>query len=112
MKTILSICFALAASLIALTSNAFAAEHPNVVIVISEDQGYGDLGCTGNRSLRMPPKLALLLNWKRELIDWRLSSKSQKVNWELTTLSLPVSIKTVHFPQRFFRFRTNLLRKV
>ena len=27
---------------------------PNVVIVITDDQGYGDLGCTGNRMIRTP----------------------------------------------------------
>ncbi len=31
-----------------------AAEKPNVVIVITDDQGYGDLSCTGNPILRTP----------------------------------------------------------
>lgn len=33
---------------------ASAAEKPNVVFVISDDQGYGDLGCTGNRVIQTP----------------------------------------------------------
>ncbi len=53
MKTILSICLALAA-IIALPGNAVVAESPNVVIVISDDQGYGDLGCTGNPIIKTP----------------------------------------------------------
>ncbi|MDG2220612.1 MAG: arylsulfatase [Rubripirellula sp.] len=31
-----------------------AAEKPNVVIVITDDQGYGDLSCTGNPVLKTP----------------------------------------------------------
>lgn len=31
-----------------------AAEHPNVVIVITDDQGYGDLSCHGNPILKTP----------------------------------------------------------
>lgn len=33
---------------------ARAADHPNVVIVITDDQGYGDLSCHGNPVLRTP----------------------------------------------------------
>lgn len=54
MKTILSIGVVLTASLVALLGNASAAEFPNVVIVISDDQGYGDLGCTGNPIIKTP----------------------------------------------------------
>ena len=33
---------------------ASAAEKPNVIIVITDDQGYGDLGCHGNPILKTP----------------------------------------------------------
>mgnify|MGYP001821759348 FL=1 len=38
------------------TVSAFcaAAKSPNVVIVISDDQSYGDLGCTGNPVIKTP----------------------------------------------------------
>src|SRR5688500_16638287 len=31
-----------------------AADRPNVVIVITDDQGYGDMSCHGNAQLRTP----------------------------------------------------------
>lgn len=40
--------------LIALGLTASAADRPNVVIIITDDQGYGDLSCHGNPVLRTP----------------------------------------------------------
>lgn len=48
MKTFLP----LALSLIAAAS--FAADRPNIVFVITDDQGYGDLGCSGNPVIKTP----------------------------------------------------------
>ncbi|MCH6257716.1 arylsulfatase [Puniceicoccaceae bacterium K14] len=40
--------------LTSLTINAESDEKPNVVIVITDDQGYGDLGFTGNPVIQTP----------------------------------------------------------
>ena len=39
-----------------ITATAFSAEveKPNVVIVITDDQGYGDLAFTGNPAIKTP----------------------------------------------------------
>lgn len=41
-------------SAVSLCSLASAADRPNVVIVITDDQGYGDLSCHGNPILKTP----------------------------------------------------------
>ena len=37
-----------------LTTKAYSAEQPNILLIISDDQGYGDFGFMGNTVLRTP----------------------------------------------------------
>lgn len=51
---------------------AFAADKPNVVFVITDDQGYGDLSCHGNPVLKTPNLDALYAQSTR-LTDYHVS---------------------------------------
>lgn len=37
-----------------LTSSLFAADHPNVIYILADDLGYGDLSCYGQEKLQTP----------------------------------------------------------
>ena len=49
------VSFALALSLCARA----AAKPPNIVIILADDLGYGDLGCYGHPTIRTPSRAAL-----------------------------------------------------
>ncbi len=53
MKRLISLTAALSCLCLA------AAEKPNIVFVLTDDQGYGDLGCTGNPFIKTPHMDAL-----------------------------------------------------
>lgn len=54
------------------SSMVSAADRPNVVIVITDDQGYGDLSCHGNPILKTPNIDSLFANSVR-LTDYHVS---------------------------------------
>ena len=54
MKSRYSLPFILFVLCFALAGPAGAGQRPNVVLVITDDQGYGDLSCHGNPVLKTP----------------------------------------------------------
>ncbi|MFK8113925.1 MAG: sulfatase-like hydrolase/transferase [Rubripirellula sp.] len=47
-------CLLAALLLVPLQVSLAAADAPNILIVLSDDMGYGDLGCTGTKKLKTP----------------------------------------------------------
>ena len=69
MRTIL-ICSVLA--LLMMPHVASAARKPNVILIMTDDQGYGDLGCHGNPVLKTP-NLDQLFRESVRLTDFHVS---------------------------------------
>ena len=47
----------LAAAALLSCSEETATEQPNVILIITDDQGYGDLGHTGNPWIKTPARV-------------------------------------------------------
>ena len=60
------------AGLLSLNGAAFKEKQPNIVFVITDDQGYGDLGCTGNPVIQTP-NLDTLANESVWLTDYHVA---------------------------------------
>ena len=48
-QTVLCIC-----ALVCVAGAVEASDKPNIVVFLTDDQGYGDLGCYGSDSLETP----------------------------------------------------------
>ncbi len=51
--------------LLALVVSSSAAEKPNIVVIVADDLGYGDLSCYGAKDLKSPHLDALMANGLR-----------------------------------------------
>ena len=49
MKNYLSLFFS-----VLVASSAISADRPNVVVILTDDQGWGDLSINGNKNLNTP----------------------------------------------------------
>lgn len=72
-----------------LPAQSRAADRPNVVFIITDDQGYGDLSCTGNPVLKTP-NIDALHNDSVRLLDYHVAPTcSANGTSETTTRSAP-----------------------
>jgi arylsulfatase A-like enzyme len=78
-------------TLFALGFAALAAERPNILLIVSDDQGYPDLGCIGSKPLQTPTLDRLAAEGVR--------ATSFYVTWPACTPSRG-SVLTGRFPQR------------
>ncbi len=52
---LLTLLLSMFAATLGCTSSALAADRPpNIVIIFTDDQGYGDLSCYGNPTIHTP----------------------------------------------------------
>ncbi|MCO8123486.1 arylsulfatase [Stieleria sp. TO1_6] len=65
-------------------SGSLAAAPPNVVFVISDDQGYGDLGCTGN-PIAKTPNIDQLASESSGLSDYHVAPTCSPTRCSLLT---------------------------
>ncbi|MBC8868244.1 MAG: sulfatase-like hydrolase/transferase, partial [Planctomycetes bacterium] len=68
-----------------------AAQPPNVILVITDDQGYGDLGCHGNTMIRTP-HLDRLFQQSVRLTDFHVSPCCTPTRAGLMTGQDPVRV--------------------
>jgi arylsulfatase A-like enzyme len=87
MRSILALCFSLfhlTAAPALHAADAKPADRPNVIIVLSDDQGYGDFSCHGNPVLKTP-NLDRLHSQSVRLTDFHVAPMCTPTRGQLMT---------------------------
>jgi len=71
-------------SVLRIGVTAAAAEHPNLVVILTDDQGYGDLSCHGNPVLKTP-YLDRLHDESIRLVDFHVAPMCTPTRGQLLT---------------------------
>jgi len=79
------------------TQSISAEERPNVILVVTDDQGYGDLSCHGNPILQTPH------------LDQLASESIRFTNFHVSSFCTPTraALMTGHYPARTGAYRTS-----
>ena len=75
---------ALIAAYSAFTSSVLAGVKPNIVLIMTDDQGYGDLGSTGNPVIKTP-HLDVLASESLQLTDYHVAPTCSPTRCALLT---------------------------
>lgn len=95
-KTLPAIILIVASSLFA--ERIEAAEAPNVILIMTDDQGYGDLACHGNPVIRTPN------------LDCLHDQSMRLTNFHVSPFCTPTraALMTGHYPERTGAYRLTL----
>lgn len=70
--------------IIGLALNVYAAEPPNVILIMTDDQGYGDISCHGNPVLKTP-EMDKLHEQSVRFTDFHVTPKCTPTRGQLMT---------------------------
>ena len=83
------------AALLAAISSATAAKQPNILLVMTDDQGYGDLSCHGNPILQTP-NIDRLYTQSTRFTDFHVSPTCAPTRGALMAGKAPFKVGITH----------------
>lgn len=94
LKTI-AVLVAVAAVVCMTPTNVVAADRPNIILVMTDDQGYGDLACHGHPFLKTP-NLDKLYAQSTRFTDFHVSSSCAPTRAALMSGRAPFKVGVTH----------------